>query len=133
MKGRVGCNILFSTPLRILLANRCAVQKRSSFLIEAWHFLIHVEQYASDRRSAGLFFRMDGTYLLTYLRTYAHNLISKPHFRVLRHWSLRDRLKQYRTTRAVRFVKWFRSDTGGLASLVRRSGFVTIGFRSGWT
>ena len=29
-----------------------------------------------------------------------HNLISKPHFRVLRHWSLRD---QSRTERSVRF------------------------------
>ena len=53
---------------------------------------------ASDRRD-GRFLdgRMD---LLTYLLTYAHNLISKPHFRVLRHWSLRD---QRRTERPERF------------------------------
>jgi hypothetical protein len=41
---------------------------------------------------------MDGTYLLTYLRTYAHNLISKPHFRVLRHWSLRDQRRTATTS-----------------------------------
>ena len=38
--------------------------------------------------------------------------------------------KPYRTISAVRFVKSFRSDAGGLASLVRRSGFVAIGFRT---
>ena len=85
--------------------------------------------------------KMDGTDG----RTYTHNLIWGPHFRVLRHWSLRD---QSSTERSVRFGSYspfgptpaaslrsaaggFRSDTGGLASLVRRSGFVAIGFRFG--
>ena len=42
-----------------VLANRCEVQKCSSLLIEAKHFLIHVEQYASDHHSDGHFFQMD--------------------------------------------------------------------------
>ena len=40
-------------------------------------------------------FWMDGW---TYLLTYAHNLISKPHFRVLRHWSLRDQRRTATTS-----------------------------------
>ena len=39
-------------------------------------------------------------------------------------------LKQYWTTRAVRFVNAFRSDTGGLASLGRRSGSARSAFDS---
>ena len=34
----------------------------------------------------------------TYLHTYAHNLIWGPHFRVLRHWSLRDQRRTATTS-----------------------------------
>ena len=81
-----------------------------------------------------------GRDLLTYLLTYAHNLISKPHSvppytpytteLVVAGSNLRTSLrsyvtdrsgsKQYRTISAVRSVKSFRSDAGGLASLGRR-------------
>ena len=55
------------------------------------------------------------------------NVLSSAQFQ----WETVDQSKAYWTTRAVRFVTAFRSDTGGLASLVRRSGFVAIGFRFG--
>ena len=45
-------------------------------------YLQFVQKWGASRAEDGRFFS-DG-------RTYTHNLISKPHFRVLRHWSLRD-------------------------------------------
>ena len=64
------------------------------------------------------------TYLRTYLLTYAHNLISKPHsvppYTLYTTELVVAGLKQYWTTSAVRFVPAFRSDAGSLASLGRR-------------
>ena len=96
-KGRVGCNILFSTSLRILGESPSqSVRGSKMFSVTYWSlaFLIHTNNIlisaamVCKRSSFGLngrFFPdgMDGL-------TYAHNLISKLHFRVLRHWSLRD-------------------------------------------
>ena len=81
----------------------------------------------SDRRSA---FFPDGRDGLTYLLTYTHNLISKPHS-VPPYTPYTTELdvagsKAYWTTSAVRFVTAFWSDTGELASLGRRLGFVAI-------
>ena len=76
--------------------------------------------YNSASSSDAMFGKKDVTYLLTYLRTQSNLRTSLPCTTSL----VVAGSKQYRTISAVRFVKSFRSDAGGLASLGRRSGSV---------
>ena len=66
------------------------------FLFKAMHHRASTMVF-SDRRSNVIRILDRGR---TLVDVSTHNLISKPHFRVLRHWSLRD---QSSTERSVRF------------------------------
>ena len=133
MKGRVGCNILFSTPLRILGESPSqSVRGSKMFCVSCWSLALYLCAASSGCRMVCFASSKCGFWtgrdLLTYLLTYAHNLISKPHsvppYTPYTTELVVAGLKQYWTTSAVRFVKCFRSDTGGLASLGSRSGSV---------
>ena len=71
----------------------CAFCDRNDFAIgmSRPQHLQFVQKWGASRAEDGRFFRTDGL-------TYAHNLISKPHFRVLRHWSLRDQRRTATTS-----------------------------------
>ena len=154
VKGRVGCNILFSTSLRILGESPGQSVRGSKLfsitLASLAFFLIYVKamhhrastilMVFSDRRSNFLIgfrtifeFRLRTGRYVTDTQNLIWGLHSVPPYTPYTTELVVAGSKAYWTTSAVRFITAFRSDTSSLASLGRRSGFVAIGFRTGWT
>ena len=101
VKGRVVCNILFSTPLRIL--GECPSQSVQFSKNVLHHFgKPCVFKFTGVYNINGVLIIIECDVRLQKGRDIkkrdAHNQIWGPHFRVLRHWSLRDQRRTAMTS-----------------------------------